>query len=84
MCRGRAGVSEPAATQGGALYRRRRGRRVRANAGKKTLGYLFRHQVGIDNRGGASGIIGTEITAKAAPDDYTIAIMEFFVKQVCH
>lgn len=28
----------------------------------------------IDNRGGASGMIGTELTAKAAPDGYTLVI----------
>ena len=29
----------------------------------------------IDNRGGASGIIGTDIAAKAAPDGYTLLMM---------
>jgi tripartite-type tricarboxylate transporter receptor subunit TctC len=29
-------------------------------------------QVVIDNRGGASGLVGTELAAKAAPDGYTI------------
>jgi tripartite-type tricarboxylate transporter receptor subunit TctC len=32
-------------------------------------------QVIIDNRGGASGIIGTDIAAKAAPDGYTVLMM---------
>lgn len=31
-------------------------------------------QIVVDNRAGASGIIGTEFTAKAAPDGYTIMI----------
>ncbi len=32
-------------------------------------------QVIIDNRGGASGIIGTDLAAKAAPDGYTLLMM---------
>jgi tripartite-type tricarboxylate transporter receptor subunit TctC len=35
----------------------------------------FGQQVVIDNRTGASGIIGTEIAAKAAPDGYTVLMM---------
>jgi tripartite-type tricarboxylate transporter receptor subunit TctC len=33
---------------------------------------LLGEQVVIDNRGGANGIIGTDITAKATPDGYTM------------
>src|SRR3954471_21332961 len=31
-------------------------------------------QVVVDTRGGASGLIGTELAAKAAPDGYTIVL----------
>jgi tripartite-type tricarboxylate transporter receptor subunit TctC len=35
----------------------------------------FSQQVVVDNRSGASGIIGTDIAAKAAPDGYTVLMM---------
>ncbi len=36
----------------------------------------FKEQVVVDNRGGASGILGTDIVAKAAPDGYTLLIIQ--------
>ena len=35
----------------------------------------FKQQFVVENRGGAAGLIGMEMTAKAAPDGYTIMIM---------
>ncbi|MGD9803712.1 MAG: Bug family tripartite tricarboxylate transporter substrate binding protein [Hyphomicrobiaceae bacterium] len=38
------------------------------------LSQAFGQQFVVDNRGGASGMIGTEATAKSAPDGYTLLI----------
>ena len=40
------------------------------------LGEQFKEQIVVDNRGGASGILGTDIVAKATPDGYTLLIIQ--------
>jgi tripartite-type tricarboxylate transporter receptor subunit TctC len=40
------------------------------------LGEEFKEQIVVDNRGGASGILGTDIVAKASPDGYTLLIIQ--------
>jgi tripartite-type tricarboxylate transporter receptor subunit TctC len=39
------------------------------------LGEQLGKQIIVDNRGGAGGVIGTDVTAKAAPDGYTIGVI---------
>jgi tripartite-type tricarboxylate transporter receptor subunit TctC len=40
----------------------------------QALGDQMGQQVVVDTRGGASGLIGTELAAKAAPDGYTVVL----------
>lgn len=47
-----------------------------ARAVAQRMGESLGQSVIVDNRSGASGRIGTEAAAKAAPDGYTIAIVE--------
>ena len=39
------------------------------------LGERLGKQVVVDNRGGAGGVLGTEVAASAAPDGYTILVV---------
>ncbi|GAB2477382.1 tripartite tricarboxylate transporter substrate binding protein [Comamonas humi] len=47
-----------------------------ARAIAQRMGATMEQSVVVDNRSGASGQIGTDAAAKAAPDGYTIAIVE--------
>jgi tripartite-type tricarboxylate transporter receptor subunit TctC len=38
------------------------------------LGEIWGHSVVVENKGGASGVIGTDLVAKAAPDGYTVML----------
>jgi tripartite-type tricarboxylate transporter receptor subunit TctC len=42
----------------------------------RKLGEALNQQIVVDNRGGASGVIGTSIVAKAVPDGYTLLIIQ--------
>jgi tripartite-type tricarboxylate transporter receptor subunit TctC len=42
------------------------------------LSQLLQASVVVDNKGGAGGMIGTDLVAKAAPDGYTLALIDVF------
>jgi tripartite-type tricarboxylate transporter receptor subunit TctC len=48
---------------------------VMARAVAQSLSEILGQQVVIDNRAGAGGILGTEMLAKAAPDGYTLGVI---------
>src|SRR5271156_5758280 len=39
------------------------------------LGQKLGQQIFVDNRGGAGGVVGTDVAAKAAPDGYTLLVV---------
>lgn len=42
------------------------------------LGPVLKTNVVVENKGGAGGMIGTDMVAKAAPDGYTVALVDVF------
>ena len=48
---------------------------ITARQFSQKLSEALKHQFVVDNRGGAGGLIGMEMTAKAQPDGYTLMMM---------
>ena len=66
-----SGPIDPADHSVSARRQQRRSRPHRRQAAGQKLG----QQVFVDNRGGAGGVVGTDVAAKSTPDGYTLLVI---------